>query len=325
MAITTISDFVIYNPQVQTGFTERLAQNVAVLNASSANTINTTVLSLIGNFKQDSFWKFVAATGRRDPTSTATLTPITVDRDENVSVKVRGHTGLYEITLDSLRAIGSSMEEASMALGQQIADVVTQDFVDTAIRSAVAAISGQVALVNDISGATNPATIGDLIDTVTKLGDRQGDIKAFVMHSGSFNQLFKEQGAGTGLSALDTVQGTTILTGTIAALGKPIIVTDSAPLLVAGDYFLLGLVENGVKITESETLQMANDINITGENTTALIKGEYAFNASVKGFKWDVTNGGSSPTDAALATSTNWDLNVTSIKDTAGVLLKHDS
>lgn len=34
----------------------------------------------------------------------------------------------------------------------------------------------------------------------------------------------------------------------------------------------------------------------------------------------DIANGGKSPTDAELATGSNWDQVATSIKDTAGVL-----
>lgn len=41
----------------------------------------------------------------------------------------------------------------------------------------------------------------------------------------------------------------------------------------------------------------------------------------MKGFAWDVANGGANPTDNALATGSNWDMTATSFKDLAGVSL----
>ena len=42
------------------------------------------------------------------------------------------------------------------------------------------------------------------------------------------------------------------------------------------------------------------------------------------GYSWDVANGGKSPTDAEIATGTNWDLYVTDIKNSAGTVLIGD-
>ena len=50
-------------------------------------------------------------------------------------------------------------------------------------------------------------------------------------------------------------------------------------------------------------------------------QGEYAYNMKVKGFTWDVTNGGANPTAAAVATATNWDKTVADDKNIGGVQL----
>jgi hypothetical protein len=42
----------------------------------------------------------------------------------------------------------------------------------------------------------------------------------------------------------------------------------------------------------------------------------------VKGYRWDVTNGGANPDDSSLGTGSNWDRAATSDKDLAGVVLK---
>ncbi len=38
------------------------------------------------------------------------------------------------------------------------------------------------------------------------------------------------------------------------------------------------------------------------------------------GYSWDVANGGKSPTDAEIATGTNWQRYVTDIKHSAGLI-----
>jgi hypothetical protein len=55
------------------------------------------------------------------------------------------------------------------------------------------------------------------------------------------------------------------------------------------------------------------------ENIRRTQQSEWTYNLSLKGYKWDETNGGASPSDAALGTGTNWDKQATDIKNTAGV------
>ena len=47
---------------------------------------------------------------------------------------------------------------------------------------------------------------------------------------------------------------------------------------------------------------------------------DYSFCLGLKGYAWDEANGGKSPTDAELATGSNWDKVATDIKNTAGVI-----
>ena len=52
------------------------------------------------------------------------------------------------------------------------------------------------------------------------------------------------------------------------------------------------------------------------------MQSEWSYNVGVKGFKWDVTNGGSAPVNSALFLGTNWDKTVTSNKALAGVVVE---
>ncbi|MNO64399.1 hypothetical protein D3C76_551270 [compost metagenome] len=61
------------------------------------------------------------------------------------------------------------------------------------------------------------------------------------------------------------------------------------------------------------------------ERIETTIQTDYTFGLGLKGYTWDVTNGGKSPSNAALATGTNWDKTASSIKDTAGVALIGDA
>jgi hypothetical protein len=57
------------------------------------------------------------------------------------------------------------------------------------------------------------------------------------------------------------------------------------------------------------------------ENLARIWQGEYSFVLGIRGYAWDAANGGKSPNDTAVGTGTNWDKIVTSIKDTAGVIV----
>jgi hypothetical protein len=65
--------------------------------------------------------------------------------------------------------------------------------------------------------------------------------------------------------------------------------------------------------------------NNGNERITTTIQVDYTFGLGIKGYTWDVANGGKSPSSAALATGTNWDKTAASIKDTAGVALIGDA
>ena len=60
MATTTPSDFKIYTEWVQSGYIEKLAQNVDGFNSNSNNAINLTTAMLVGNYKEKAFFEELA-------------------------------------------------------------------------------------------------------------------------------------------------------------------------------------------------------------------------------------------------------------------------
>ena len=84
---------------------------------------------------------------------------------------------------------------------------------------------------------------------------------------------------------------------------------------------VLGLVAGGLEVSNNNDLLTNMETNNGKERIETTWQADYSFNVKLKGYAWDIANGGSSPTDAALATGTNWDV-VNLPKFTAGVLAR---
>jgi hypothetical protein len=323
MAITKASDFVVYPEQFQAGVWETMTQNVNAFNAASMNSIRLVAQELKGDFNKEAFFKRIAGViSRRDTTSVATATDLNGSQGEKIGVKLNRKVGPVSFTLDSLRKIGTTSEEISFGIGQMVGEEKAKDMLNAALIGATSALGAQSSVVYDATGdTTKTLNHTAMVSGMAKFGDQSARIRAWVMHSKPYFDLMKQSIA----DKIVEVAGVTIYNGTIATFNRPVIVTDAAPLLVSGSpntYPILGLVDGGIVVTESEQQEIANQL-ITGlENLVQRIQGEYAFNLNIEGFQWDVTNGGANPNDTALGTGTNWDPVVTSYKDYAGIYLK---
>lgn len=112
----------------------------------------------------------------------------------------------------------------------------------------------------------------------------------------------------------------------IDILGRVSVVTDAPALYTAaagGDPArrrVLSLVAGAATVTDSRDI-ISNIETSNGQTrieTTLQI--DYTFGLGLKGYTWDEGNGGKSPTDAEIATGSNWDKVATDIKHTAGTL-----
>lgn len=110
--------------------------------------------------------------------------------------------------------------------------------------------------------------------------------------------------------------GVVVYGGQPGTLGKPVLVTDSAPVDA-----ILGLVASAVKITESQAPGFRSyDIN-TQENLAIGYRAEGTVNIDLLGYSWD-TSKGANPDLAKLSNQVNWKKHFDSNKSTAGVLIK---
>ena len=331
MAIGTLSDFVTFQEQVHGGMVETLAQNTETFNSASRNTIRLVNEKTLGEYNQETFYKNVAGLViRRDNTSVSAATDLALTQDQLVGVKLNRTIGPVAQTLDAFKKVAESLPGPdgfgilALRLGAQIAKSMEVDWLDSGLRSQVAATLNQANARVDQTGTVITTT--DLVDMLAKFGDQASRVKAFVMHSKVWYDLVKDQ---INLNVTD-VSSFSIAEGSALTMGRPVIITDSVELRSAAastspdndfDYYTLGLVENGLVLQDSEETTIVTD-QVTGLDSLVIrVQGEHAFNVNLKGYKWDIANGLANPTDSSLGTGTNWDLPASDIKDTSGVIL----
>lgn len=322
MATSLPTDTKYFDPLLQTGYSEKIAQMTSVFNAASAGTIVMRTNRKIGDYDYKAFFKNAGGlVSRQDQTSVAAATAIKLTQDNIVSVKLNRKIGPVEWSRSAFLKPGLSMDAFKIAAGEQAAADSLADMVNRGLGAAKAALVGQADNTHTIA-ANGTMTTAALVSGLSKLGDQASRVRAFVMHSKPFFDLMQYQvnPANNG----DLIANMIAVEGSAATLARPIIVTDSPTLLVAGApdlYYTLALTENGVVCEETEEEYLRLD-EVTGlEQIVMRLQGEYAYNIGVKGFTWDVTNGGKNPADAAVITSTNWDKVYTSKKDLAGAVI----
>lgn len=325
MAIGKASDMVIYQEEFQTGMVEAVTQFLGVFNEGTRGAIRLIPRALKGDYSKGAFFKDISdLVTRRDTTSTAAATVLPMTQDNVVSVKLNRKVGPVAQTLDAIKKAGLTQAQASFAFGQLAAARKMKDMVNSALIAAETAISGVAANNLDITGeTTKTASTSALQRTSAKFGDAAMDLVCWVSHSKVNNDVINALMAQnvTGLTDIATIQG-----GLPAYLGRPSIVTDSSALTDANGsatdtYNTLALVRDAVIVEESEDETFYTDVVGGAENLYQIWQSEHAFNITVKGFKWDITNGGANPSAATLGTSSNWDKVASDDKLIAGVRL----
>lgn len=323
MPIGKASDFKVYQDQFQAGVVETLTQNTAAFNAASNNAIRLSTKSRRGDYSQAAFFRDTAGlVTRRDINSVADSTDLALAQDEAISVKLNRKIGPVAQTRDAFRKIqaGKTQEELSFIIGQQAAKAMEVEMLDSALRAGRAALNNQAAVKYLVPGNAIIGTAG-LVSGLAKFGDAASRIVAWVMHSKAYYDLVQSQIAAniTGISNLNIANAAPV------TLNRPVIIVDSDALVIdtAGvlDYFTLGLTADALQVENTEEEEIVLD-DITGkENLIVRMQGEFAYNLGIKGFKWDIANGGANPAAAAIGTGTNWDA-VRTFKDFAGVVIQ---
>lgn len=314
----SLSQMQVFNQYVQPAIIETLGQMVAKFNAASNGAIRLTTEGFSGDFLQESFFASIHSAQRRVDRYAAQAPAAATDLTQlnHNSVKVAGGFGPIRFEPGQLTWLTKPTAEGIEVASRNFAEAMMKDQLNTAIAALVAAISNQAGATNDVS-ATAGINYASMNGAHAKFGDRSGELVAQIMTGAVYHKLV---GANlTNTPQLFQAQGVRV----VDILGKAVIVTDAPGLYLAGTPnkdFVLSLAPDAAVVSDGS--DMISNIETTNGQTRieTTMQVDYTFGLGLKGYTWDITNGGKSPADAELATGSNWDKVATDIKHTAGVI-----
>lgn len=313
-----LSDLAVFSEYTYSAMTEVIAQQIELFNTASRNTMVLSTQAHQGDYSDTAFWgKVSGLVRRRNAYGSGAVSEKTMQHLTDTMVKVAGGTPPVRLDPGQFRWIQRNPEEAGAALGQQLAQDMLADMLNTGLMGGYAALSQVAAVIHD--GTAGTMTAGLLNTGLGKFGDRRGDVAAWFMHSKPVTDFYGN--AINNANNLFTYGTVNVVTD---PFGNLFIVTDSPALLTSGTpdtYHSLGLVAGAITVDQNDDFDDNYETKNGDENIIRTYQAEWSYNLGVKGFAWDKTNGGKSPTDAALATATNWDQYATSDKDLAGVIV----
>lgn len=316
-----LSDLARYSEYAYGAMTEVVSQQIELFNAASRGTIVLRDGANQGDYNDETMFKKISGlTRRRNPYATSTRTVKQIQDLTKTSVKIGGGTEQIELTEAYLRWLQRDPELAGATVGTQMAGDMLQDMLNSGIVAARVAIGQTAAMVYDASALGSPnMQAAHLVNGAAKFGDRSSAIGAWVMHSTPMHNYWGNAVANAAnLFKYETVA---VMED---PFGRLFVVTDAPGLVVAGSptkYHTLGLTGGAVVIERNNDFRDNIDSLNGGENIKDTYQAEWSFNLSINGYAWDKTNGGVAPSDAAIATATNWDKYLTSDKDGPGVVV----
>lgn len=317
------SDMVVFNDYIMPATIETLGQMVDKFNAASAGAIRLTTEGIDGDFLQESFFASVHSAQRRVDRYAAQASASATDLTQNQhnSVKVAGGFGPVRYEPAQMTWLQKPSAEGIEVASRNFAEAMMKDQLNTAIAGLVAAIENNASLVNDVSGSAN-VSYGAINGAHAKFGDSSGLIVANVMDGTAYHDMIAANLTNT--ERLFEFGAVTV----VDILGKTVVVTDAPALYEAGTpnkRKILGLVADAAVVSDGGDVVSNIETSNGQTRIETTMQVDYSFTLGIKGYAWDVTNGGKSPTDAELATGSNWDLVATDEKHTAGVICVGDA
>lgn len=313
----------VFNDFIMPATIETLGQMIEKFNGASNGAIVLSTNGFTGDFMQESFFASIHSAQRRVDryAAQAAATPTDLTQLKRSTVKVAGGFGPIRYEPGQMTWLNKPTAEGIEVASRNFAEALLRDQLNTAIAALVAAIENQPTARNDVSGSAG-ISYGAINGAHAKFGDRSSNIVANVMTGEVYHKLIGQNLTNT--AKLFLAQGVTV----VDILGKAVIVTDAPALYLAGTpnkQKVLGLVPSAAIVSDAGDV-ISNVQTVNGQTrieTTMQV--DYTFCLSLAGYTWDEANGGKSPTDAELATGTNWDKVVADIKQTAGVIAVGDA
>ena len=314
----SLSQMQVFNSYLMPVLAEIYPQEIQKFNAASNGAIVLQSAGFDGDFFRESFYNALHSAQRRVDRYAAQAAASATDltQSQQSMVKVAGGFGPIRYEPSQMSWLNKPTQEGIEVAARMFAEALLADQLNTAVAAGVAAIGNVAALVNDVS-ASAKVTHSALNSTDALFGDMSQRLVARIMTGLQYHTLIGENLANAQeLFKSDTVR-------IVDILGKAIVVTDVPALRVAGTpnkQKVLTLVAGGIMVSDSGDLITNIETKNGQTRIETTMQSDYTFGLGIKGFTWDETNGGKSPTDAELATGTNWDKVKTSVKECAGVL-----
>ena len=319
----SLSDMKVYNDDIVGTTIELLGQKTDQFNAAAGGAIVLSTASWRGDFSRESFFNQIASAKRRVDryAAIAPQTATALTQGEHVGVKVAGGFGPVLFEPAQMTWLNEDPASAIRAISEGFSDALLADQLNTAVGAAVAAVSGQAALVNDVS-ATVGLSLNVLNNSHAKFGDQSQLLITDIMTGAAYHTLVDK--ALTNANQL-FVAGNVMV---VDVLGKRYVISDIPALYEAGTpnkTKVLSVVANGIIVDNASDIISNIDTSNGNTRIQTTWQADYSFGLKLKGYSWDVTNGGKSPLDAALFTATNWDKAVAENKHTLGTLAIADA
>lgn len=312
----SLSNMQVYNEQIQTNVIELLGQKLEAFNEASLGCLVLEAPGHRGDYEQEAFWNNLAAAQRRVDRYAANGAVANTDmsQSEMVGVKIAGGFGPVAFEPSQLSWLQRDPGEAVVAIAEGFANTLLADQLNTAVLSAVAAIENQPTLVNDVTGGST-ITQAALNGSHAKFGDASQMLMCDFINGVVYHQLIGDAIANN--DRLFIAGNVTV----VEILNKRVVVSD-IPALTNGvtSYKALSLVQAGAVVSGTDDIITNMDTPNGTERLVTTWQADYSFSLKLKGYAWDIANGGPSPDDTDLATGSNWDPAVTSLKHTAGTL-----
>lgn len=318
-----LSDMKVYNDDIVGTTIELLGQKTDQFNAASGGAIVLSTASWRGDFSRESFFNQIASAKRRVDryASITTQAATALTQGEHVGVKVAGGFGPVLFEPAQMTWLNEDPASAIRAISEGFSDALLADQLNTAVGAAVAAVSGQTALVNDVS-ATAGLSLNVLNNSHAKFGDQSQLLVTDIMTGAAYHTLVDK--ALTNANQL-FVAGNVMV---VDVLGKRYVISDIPALYEAGSpnkTKVLSVVANGIIVDNASDIISNIDTSNGNTRIQTTWQADYSFGLKLKGYSWDVTNGGKSPLDAELFTASNWDKAVAENKHTLGTLAIADA
>ena len=313
-----LSDFQVFNQFAQLAATEVVDQQTALWNEATAGALVLQSAANVGDFSEESSYSSIANLyGNRDAYATGALSAVDLAQLLEVSVKVGCGSKPVTYTGTSFDWTQRNPAEAGAVFGEQVGAAKMQYMINTTIAGLVAATTSVGADVQ-YDGTAGIASLESLNNGSRGFGDRAGQIACWIMHSKSMHDIYGN--ALDNSNRLFTFGDVQVMSD---GFGRRLVMTDSPNLFFdnsgTDNYYQLGVVAGGAVLEDNADTRIYTETKTEFVNAKEIIKEESSFNLGIKGMTWDKANGGKSPGDSDIATSTNWDQAATSIKDTAAV------